>query len=45
MREKFSRNSAPGQVEIEFTDKPITPFGGMAVLMEYFNGMGLKALR
>lgn len=44
MQKKHSRNSAPGQVEIEFTDKPVTPFGGMAVLMGYFNGIGLKDL-
>jgi hypothetical protein len=44
MQEKSSRNSASSQLEIEFIDKPVTPYGGMALLIEYFNGIGLKTL-
>ncbi len=44
MQEKSSRNEAPSQLEIEFTNRPVTPYGGMALLMEYFNGIGLKTL-
>lgn len=44
MQEKSSRSEASSQLEIEFTDKPVTPYGGMAVLMEYFYRIGLRAL-
>ena len=33
MRVNSSQNRQASQIEIEFTDKPITPFGGMALLM------------
>lgn len=38
MHEERSRNSASSQLEIEFTDRTVTPYGGMALLMEYFKG-------
>jgi hypothetical protein len=44
MQTKHNRTRASSQVEIEFTDKPVTPYGGMAVLMEYFNKVSLKNL-
>lgn len=30
-----SKNHVTNQIEIEFTDKPITPFGGMALMMRF----------
>jgi hypothetical protein len=44
MQKECSGNRASDKVEIEFTDKPVTPYGGMALLMEYFDRVGLKAL-
>ena len=42
MRLNSSPKGAASQIEIEFTDKPITPFGGMALLMRFFDKLKLK---
>lgn len=37
MQVESNRSRISSQVEFEFTDKPITPFGGMAVLIGYLH--------
>jgi len=44
MRLNSSPKGTASQIEIEFTDKPITPFGGMALLMRFFDKLKLKRL-
>jgi len=42
MRLNSSRNRGASQIEIEFTDKPITPYGGMALIMRFFEKLKVK---
>ncbi|MBN1288347.1 MAG: IS1380 family transposase [Actinobacteria bacterium] len=44
MHVKSSRKKGKGQLAIKFTDKPITPYGGMAFMADYFNRVGLGTL-
>src|SRR2546423_15100595 len=40
MRENDSRNGELG-VAIEYTDKPVSGWGGLAVMFRYFEGLGV----
>jgi len=42
MRLNSSQKRRASQIEIEFTDKPITPFGGMALIMRFFEKLKIK---
>jgi len=42
MRLNSSRNLGASQIEIEFTDKQITPYGGMALIMRFFEKLKVK---
>jgi len=44
MQENFSRKPAPSQIQIAFTDKPITPYGGLTFLARWEEKLKLPQL-
>ncbi len=44
MQTKFTLKSTTSQIQIEFTDKPITGYGGLIILARFFDKVGLRRL-
>jgi len=44
MQINFTPKNSPSQIKIEFTDKPITGYGGLIILSRFFEKIGLRVL-
>ena len=44
MRSQNTSKKASDPIEIEFTDKPMTPYGGLVVLARFFDKLHLRTL-
>ena len=44
MQKNNSSKISPSQIQVEFTDKPITGYGGLIIFSRFFEKLGLSAL-
>ena len=44
MQRDYSQNHAESQIQVEFTDKPITAFGGMVILSRFLDKLNISDL-